>query len=80
MGLVAIIAFLRINNQSVVKIFLNFLGFATGPKTYTWKKEESPYPFQATTAPQIKKEEELIAPVPQPSKLNEIKKIVETKK
>jgi len=79
-GVVAIIAFVKINNQSVIKILFNFIGFTTGPKNYTWKKEESSSPLQATTGPEVKKIEEPIAPVPQPSRLNEIKKIVETKK
>ncbi len=80
MGLVAIIAFLKINNQTIVKILLNFIGFATGPKTYTWKKEESPYPFKVATSPEVKNIQEPPTPIPTTSRLSEIKKMVETKK
>jgi len=32
------LAFVKINNQSVVKALLSYLGFVTGQKDYTWKK------------------------------------------
>ncbi len=37
--LVVAIAFIRINNQSVIKAVFNYFGFMTGPKNYVWKKE-----------------------------------------
>ena len=80
MGLVAIIAFLKINNQSVIKIFLNFIGFTVGPKNYVWKKEEPSGPLGSPAATVIKTAQEPQALVPTVSKLNEIKKLVEPKK
>jgi len=34
------IAFLKINNQPVIKALLSYFGFITGPKNYIWKKED----------------------------------------
>ena len=52
-GLLAgVIAFVKINNQSIVTVFLNFLGFSVATKNYVWKKKESPY------APKIQKKKD----------------------
>ncbi len=47
-GLTLVIAFLRINNRSIVMFFLTFLGFTLRAKTYTWKKKESMSPMGHT--------------------------------
>ena len=39
MALVAIIAFVKINGISVVRITLNYLGFLTQSKDYMWRKK-----------------------------------------
>ncbi|OGZ67505.1 MAG: hypothetical protein A3C58_02000 [Candidatus Staskawiczbacteria bacterium RIFCSPHIGHO2_02_FULL_34_10] len=84
MSLVAIIAFLRVNGFSIITIFLNFVGFLTGSKTYIWKKEESSYPFKVLKRQEVKSIEEVKTPSflmkSKASKLNEIKKMVELKK
>lgn len=63
--LVAAIAFLKIDNESVVKIFLHFIGFSFANKNYTWKKKEITYPMNTGM---------------QQSRVEEVKKIIETKK
>lgn len=40
MALVSIIAFVKINNQSVIKALFNYMSFTTGPKNYIWKKNK----------------------------------------
>src|SRR5258708_7842589 len=42
-----VVAFLKVNNESVVKAFLHYVGFSTKPKNYTWKKKDLSYPFEA---------------------------------
>jgi len=37
--IVIVVAFIKINNESVVKILLNFIGFSFGSKNYTWQKD-----------------------------------------
>ena len=39
MALVAIIAFVKINGISIVKMVFNYLGFVTKNKNYIWKKK-----------------------------------------
>ncbi|OGZ69319.1 MAG: hypothetical protein A3D44_02570 [Candidatus Staskawiczbacteria bacterium RIFCSPHIGHO2_02_FULL_42_22] len=41
----AAIAFLKVNNTSVVTLVLHFITFSIASKTYVWKKKESVYPF-----------------------------------
>jgi hypothetical protein len=73
--LVAIIAFLKINNESVFKVLFDFLTFSAGTKRYTWDKKETMYPFR------IKQQKQGSATTSiQESKLSSIKKLVETKK
>jgi len=43
--IVAGVAFLKIDNVSIVTIVLNFITFSVGSKNYIWKKKEYPYPF-----------------------------------
>lgn len=40
-ALVGIIAFVKIDGDSVVKIAMHFIGFSMGSKNYTWKKGSS---------------------------------------
>ena len=61
---VGAIAFLKINNESIVKVLLHFIGFSMAKKNYVWKKKELPYPIGSEI---------------QTSKINDIKKMVETK-
>jgi hypothetical protein len=44
--MVAIIAFIKIENTPVINIILNFINFSTKSKNYTWKKKESAYPWK----------------------------------
>ena len=39
MAFALIIAFVKINGASIVRVVLNYLGFVTGAKNYTWKKK-----------------------------------------
>lgn len=77
------VAFLKINNESVVKLLLNFIAFSTGTKSYTWDKKESAYPFKVKEHRQIQNIEGplgLKTHMGNTSKLKEAKKLVETKK
>ena len=77
-------AFLKINNESVLKILFNFIMFSTGTKNYTWNKKELPYPFKIKKQPEIKNIPDAPPGAPiasiQKSQLNEIKKLIETKR
>jgi len=72
MGLAGIIAFAKINNSSVVTIFMHFIGFSMQSKTYAWKKQESLNPVKIQRTPE--------GGAMQPSRLQQVQKIVETKK
>ena len=78
--MVAAIAFLRVNNESIVKLFLNFITFSTAKKNYIWDKKESAYPFKIKKSPEIKRLQDSVPLKIQPSKLKEIKKLVEIKR
>jgi len=73
-------AFVRVNNASILHLLMNYIGFSIGKKTYTWKKKESAYPFK------IQKRQELTALPETPtlrvqeSKLREVQKRVDTRK
>lgn len=78
---VGAIAFVKIDNASLITIFFNFLGFTMGQKNYTWKKKESAYPIKEPEKVPLNVIEQLApAPKMQPSKLQSIKKMVETKR
>src|SRR3989338_5543393 len=64
---VAALAFLKVGNESIVKIFLHYVGFSLGTKNYIWGKKELSYPTNASGTNQS-------------SIIGEIKKMVETKK
>ncbi len=83
MLLAAGIAFLKINNTSIVTLLLNFLGFTIRKKTYTWQKKEGAYGPSLKESPEIK----IVPETPlssaltmQPSKLRNLQKNIETKK
>lgn len=46
MGGAAALAFVKVNGIPLNAYLMNSLGFLAGAKHYTWKKKESPYPFQ----------------------------------
>lgn len=66
---VAAIAFLKIDNESVVKIFLHFIGFSFAKKNYLWGKKELSYSDNNNAAQMTKL-----------SHLGNMKKMIETKK
>lgn len=83
MGLTGTVAFVKLDGVSVVTILFNFLGFTVGSKVYTWKKKEATYPFKIQKKPELANIENIqeVAPAKmQPSKLNDIKKLIETKR
>lgn len=54
--LVAIIAFIKVNNESVASLFMHFIGFSIGKKNYVWNKKDVPVPeIQASRISEIKK-------------------------
>ena len=88
MGIIFVVAFVKVHNASIITVFMHFLGFTTSTKNYIWKKQNRPYPMKVEKAgPQKqsietfgKKPEEVHIAKIQNSKLKEIKKLVETKK
>lgn len=78
--LVAIIAFIKIDNASVISIFFDFIKFTNQAKNYVWKKQESQYPFKIKKHYQAKGGQEFNAQEAQANKLKEIKKLVELRK
>ncbi len=82
MGFVSVIAFLKINSESIVKFVLHFIKFSIKEKNYTWQKKES-MPHMITADDQ-----KIEPPMPQaPStskfqqgKLKAIKQMIEIKK
>jgi len=87
MSLVATIAFVKINDIPIIKVVLNYLGFITGAKNYTWKKENLSYQSKNQAAEEVKGiqvPEPVYKPTPdlreQRSRLGEVKKIIEMKK
>lgn len=82
-GLVAVIAFVKVNNMSALQLFFSFLNFNMGTKNYTWKKKEVAYPFkvQKKPEPEATKNELVAAPkTTGPSKLNDIRKLIDTRR
>ena len=76
-GLGGAIAFLKINDASVVTIALHFFTFLTQSKNYTWKKKESAYPVMIKKRPQADIAD--LAPK-DTSSLNKKKNMVELRK
>ena len=84
---VGVIAFVRINNASLITVFLSFTGFVFQNKKYTWVKKEVSRPYQnpdnpaktpATQKNQVPQQP--IIPMTRTSKLQEIRKMIDTKK
>lgn len=82
-AIVVVIAFVKIDNVSLLTLLMHVVGFTVGTKNYTWKRKE------ATLAPKIQAKRQLttieekhdIVPTRmQTSKLGDIKKLVETKR
>jgi hypothetical protein len=81
MGITAALAFVKINNASIITVVLNFIGFATGPKSYVWKRKEFSYPInKVEKQPKVDMLQESPILKSQISKLSQAKKIIETKK
>ena|SRR3989344_6435619 len=89
------IAFVKIDNASILTILLNLIGYSVGTKSYVWKKKEIPNLIVIQKTPEKRPTSEQIS-VPEPeiqknpiegyslkmqkSKLKEIRTIIETKK
>lgn len=76
------IAFLKIDNTSVVTIALNFISFLTKSKDYVWQKKEHPYPFKIKSArgQETKNRETFSDSESKTNKLGDVKKMVEYRK
>lgn len=84
---VGVIAFVKINNASLITVFFNIMGFAFQNKKYTWVKKEvlRPYenpnaPAKSTPAAQTPAPVGPLIPMVRSSKLQEIRKMIDTKK
>ncbi len=74
-------AFLKINNEPVLKALFHFITFSAGTKNYIWDKKESLYPFKNKPQYEIKNIPDApIGGIIKESKLSSIKKMVETRK
>ena len=79
--LIPIIAFVRVNKEPVLNVFLNFVKFSLDRKNYTWKKrEELASLYKLQKAPEIAPKKEALIPKFQAGRLKETKKMVELKK
>ncbi len=80
--IVVTIAFFKVNNQSLVTVLLQALGFYFGTKNYTWKKNTAMYPLNVAAKPELKAlpEKPAMRLQARPSKLKSIQQMVETKK
>ena len=50
MLIVSAIAFLKIDDEPIIKKLLHFINFYTEDKKYTWKKEDMPYSSKAVNS------------------------------
>ncbi len=69
----AAVAVLKVDNDSIVTVVRNALGYFIASKNYIWKKKEAPYPLKNNPSHQLAKPAAL-------SKLKETKGIVEYRK
>ncbi len=77
-GGAAALGFLKVGGESLPTLLLNSLGFLTGKKAYSWKKEESLYPFKAVKKTEIKiGEDKSGLKIAQESKLKKLRTQVE---
>jgi hypothetical protein len=75
------IAFLKINDTSIVTIFLNFLSFSTKSKNYTWEKKDVLHPIIMKRNHAIKGvQQKTTALESEASKLKNLTKILELRK
>ena len=81
MGLAVALAFVKINNSTIVSVVLNFIGFSIQEKTYTWKKKESTRLFAATKNDyQVNDMQGTYTKQAETSRLRNVKTVVDTKK
>ncbi len=83
LAITAIIAFIKIDGFPVITTILNFAGFSVASKSYMWQKKEASYPFKIQKKPELGELQNTPTTAPvkmQTSKLNDIKKLIETKK
>ncbi len=78
--LAGIIAFLKIDDASVIKILFTFLKFTNESKNYIWKKKSSLYPFKVKKHYEIKNVQEFNDFKSRVNRLKDVKKIVELRK
>lgn len=79
-GTGASLAFLKVNNQSLPKILINFFRFTIGSKIYIWQKKETP--IKISKEMEFKKrgeKEEFVLKTTDQSQLKKIKAVIETK-
>lgn len=79
------IAFVKIQNESIFKIALNFFTFSIATRNYTWKQKKPVAPAKSAApitaaADQPKEMPSSVPLVARSSKLQEIKKLVDTKR
>jgi len=78
--LAAAIAFLKIDDTSIVTLLLNFALFSMRSKSYIWKRSDAPFPFKNTNDEDVKNIREFTASEQNASRLDNLKKIVELSK
>ena len=61
------IAFIKIENESIIQIVMHFIGFSVAKKHYIWKKGNTPYLAAVQETPQL-------------GKVHNVKKLIETRK
>ena len=71
---VVLMAFVKIDNVSVMTMILNVILFSTKSKNYTWKKKESAYPFKT------KNMQDLSVQNPAENKIHSVKNMIEYRK
>ncbi|OGZ63724.1 MAG: hypothetical protein A3A98_00325 [Candidatus Staskawiczbacteria bacterium RIFCSPLOWO2_01_FULL_40_39] len=77
---VIVIAFVKVQNASIVTVVLNMLGFMVGKKNYTWSKRGTNARPETERKQEFKKPVEVPAPKLQPSKLRAAQKMIEVRK
>jgi len=67
MLIVAVLAFVKVQNETIISLFMHFLGYSLGTKNFIWKKGDSTYSNLDSAAPQL-------------GAMHKVKKSIETKK
>ena len=79
-GPILIFAFIRIEDQPLSTLLMNYLGFMKGGKKYTWKKKEAIYPKRIIKKKKLEiKEEEPSLKIAAKSELKKLRTKVELK-